>query len=161
MFIYCLSETGGRQAPPEFFMTKTTLHLLLIQFYLYNTWPQCALYVNNNTNVLKWAFVVTQTKTRTSGCFPSDCKTCEKSTSAFITLKVFVMNYSCSVPWVHGFLIEIPQRPLQEAATVTGNNPTRSHRDITVDGTSVYRCYSELANSESNHITHHFVLFSE
>lgn len=151
MFIYCLSETGGRQAPPEFFMTKTTLHLLLIQFYLYNTWPQCALYVNNNTNVLKWVFVVTHTKT--SGCFPSDCETCEKSTSAFITLKVFVMNYSCSVPWVHGFLIEIPQRPLQEAATVTGNNPTRSH--VTVD------CLSELANSESNHITHHFVLFSE
>lgn len=33
----------------------------------------------------------------------------------------------------HGFLIEIPQRPLQDAATVTGNNPTRSHGDITVD----------------------------
>lgn len=37
MFIYSLSETGGRQAPPEVFMTKTALNLLLIQFYLHNT----------------------------------------------------------------------------------------------------------------------------
>lgn len=28
------------------------------------------------------------------------------------------------VLWLHRFLIEIQQRPLQEAATVTGNNPT-------------------------------------